>query len=164
MYNEIGYGQELFSSHSGVVDDGPDQAITYAYLIRITDPMTSSWLSDLSFVETAGLAPGPNATNWLYMSRLRYTRDVATGEIQAVLPDPLSGTFIVTSMTAVPEPGLGAQASAGVAILGLLLRRRAGSLRRRRMRSSVASGRSGQATGAAARTRTGTLLMRGWPA
>jgi len=126
VYNEIGYGQELYSSDYSAIDDGPNQASTYAYLIRITDPTTSSWLSDLSFVETAGLAPGPNETNWLYISRLSYTKDVATGEIQAVLPGSLSGTFIVTSMTAVPEPGMSAQALAGVAVLGLFHRRRVG--------------------------------------
>ncbi len=97
VYNEIGYGQELYSSDYGAIDDGPNQASNWAYLIRITNPTTSSWLSDLSFVETAGLAPGPNATNQLFISRLRYTKDVETGVNQAVLPGSLSGTFIVTS-------------------------------------------------------------------
>lgn len=129
VYNEIGFGQELFTSRLGVVDDGPNQASTYAYLLRITDPMHGSWLSDLSFVETAGLAPGPNATNWLFVSLLSYTKDPVTGENQALLPGSLSGTFMVTSMTvaAVPEPGTGALALAGVAILGLVLRKRSSS-------------------------------------
>lgn len=128
VYNEIGYGQELYLSSLDIVDDGPNQASTYAYLIRITDPMNGSWLSDLSFVESAGLAPGPNATNWLFISRLSKTRDPETGENLAVGPGSLSGTFIVTSMTAVPEPGIGVQSLAGVAILGLLFRRRSGGL------------------------------------
>lgn len=61
------------------------------------------------------------------IARLSYTKDVATGEIQAVLPGSLSGTFIVTSMTAVPEPGISAQALAGIATLGLFGHRRSGS-------------------------------------
>jgi MYXO-CTERM domain-containing protein len=126
VYNEIGYGQELFTSRLGEVVDGLNQASTFAYLLRLTDPMNGSWLSDLSFVETAGLAPGPNATNWLFFSLLSVTKDPVTGENRAVLPGSLSGTFVVTSMTAaaVPEPGTGALALAGVAIFGLVRRRR----------------------------------------
>lgn len=128
VYNELGYGQGLYTSRAGEVDDGPNQALTYAYLTRLTDPMNGSWLSDLSFVETAGLAPGPNATNLLYFAILRKTTDPVTGENLSVLPGSLSGTFIVTSMTitAVPEPGTGALALVGIAILGVVLRKRSG--------------------------------------
>lgn len=128
VYNEIGYGQGLFTSRAGEVDDGPNQATTYAYLTRLTDPMNGSWLSDLSFVETAGLAPGPNATNLLYFAILRKTTDPVTGENLSVLPGSLTGTFILTSMTitAVPEPGTGALALVGVALLGTVLRKRSG--------------------------------------
>ncbi len=128
VYNEIGYGQGFYTLRSGEVDDGPNQASTFAYLTRLTDPMNGSWLSDLSFVETAGLAPGPNANNLLFFAILRKTTDPVTGLNQTVLPGSLAGTFIVTSMTvaAVPEPGTGALALVGIAILGVVLRKRSG--------------------------------------
>lgn len=129
VYNELGYGQALNASRHRAVDDGANQAVTIASLMRNTYPTNVSWLSDLSFVETAGLAPGPDAFNFLEFRTLNRLINPDTGENLAVLPGSLEGGFILTSMTvaAVPEPGTGVLALVGVAFLALAVRRRRSS-------------------------------------
>ena len=135
----IGYEQELASFDGRTVDDGANQSSNTASLIRYTtDPTSGAWLpkDDLTFVETAGLAPGPNATNVLSFLTIKIIQDVATGNVLALFPGSRSGTFLLTSMTiaAIPEPDTGLLALVGVAAVGVVF----GGRSRRRLGSGLA--------------------------
>ena len=116
--------ETLFSASYSAIDVGPSRVTTAVSLLRYTD--VGTWLSDLSFDLTKGLAPGAGARNWLDFSTLSYTPNLATGDISEVLPDSVAGAFLVTSITvnAVPESGTLALLAIGVVALGWTHRRR----------------------------------------
>ncbi len=141
VFNDIGggggYFQYVYAFAGYGLDDGQTHTAISADLSRSTDPTIGSWLNkgDLTFVETAGLAPGPGAINQIHFSTLKWTLDNSTGKIVEVFPGSRTGDFDLTSMTiaAVPEPDTGLLTLAGVAVLGVVCGGRA----RRRLKTGT---------------------------
>lgn len=119
-----GYQQSMVAIVGDVATNGPTFTAISADLSRMADAAIGSWLKkgDLSFVEAAGLAPGPAAINQIHFQTLKWTLDPDTGNIVEVFPGSRTGDFDLTSMTiaAVPEPDTSLVMLAGVAALGVV--------------------------------------------